>query len=139
MSRRKHKLLVDVWLAVEQINAFIADTPTFAAFAADPRTRSAVNWQLAIVGEATNKLRQEDPPLERPSARQIIGLRNRLVHAYDGIDDASIWDIVCLHLPPLRAEVRRQIAALERGESGGANWAGLRAAATRKPTNATAL
>lgn len=104
-----------------QIEAFVADTPTFAAFVADPRTRSAVNWQLTIVGEATNKLKQENPAVELPSARQIIGLRNRLVHAYDGIDDGTIWEIVQQHLPPLRNEVHRRIAAIERAESGGAN------------------
>lgn len=113
MTRRIHKLLVDVQLAVEQIDAFVADTPTFAAYLADSRTRSAVNWQLAIVGEATNKLRQETPPIELPSARQIIGLRNRLVHAYDGIDDGSIWDVIHHHLPPLREDVRRRIAGIE--------------------------
>ena len=43
MSRRIHKLLVDVQLAAEQIETFMADTPSFAAFAADARTRSAVN------------------------------------------------------------------------------------------------
>lgn len=124
MSRRIHKLLVDVQLAAEQIDAFVADTPTFAAFAADARTRSAVNWQLTIVGEATNKLCQEIPPVELTSARQIIGLRNRLVHAYDGIDDGSIWEIVQKHLPPLRDEVRSRIDAIERAgktESGGDN------------------
>ena len=81
MSRRIHKLLVDVQLAAEQIETFMADTPSFAAFAADARTRSAVNWQLTIVGEATNKLRQEIPLVELSPARHIIGLRNRLVHA----------------------------------------------------------
>lgn len=106
-------MLYDVWLAVEQINAFVADTPTFAAYAADPRTQSAVNWQLAIVGEATNKLRQEQPSVELPSARQIIGLRNRLVHAYDGIDDGSIWEIIRHHLPPLREDVHRRITEIE--------------------------
>lgn len=113
MTRRIHKLLYDVWLVVEQINAFVADTPTFAAYAAGPRTQSAVNWQLAIVGEATNKLRQEHPSVELPSARQIIALRNRLVHAYDNVDNGSTWDVTHLHLPALREDVRHRIDEIE--------------------------
>ena len=46
MTRRIHKLLYDVWLALEQIEQFVADTPDFSAYQADPRTQAAVNWHL---------------------------------------------------------------------------------------------
>jgi len=36
---------------------------------------------------------------------QIIGLRNRIIHAYDSIDDTVIWAIIIKHLPSLKKEV----------------------------------
>ncbi|MDR2968135.1 MAG: DUF86 domain-containing protein [Tannerellaceae bacterium] len=31
--------------------------------------------------------------------------RNRVIHAYDSVNDGIIWGIVLNHLPPLRKEV----------------------------------
>ena len=92
MTQRIHKLLYDVLLAAEQIEAFVADVPTFAAYLSDPRTQSAVSWQLVIIGEATNKLRREEPSVVMSASQEIIGLRNRLVHAYDTIDDGAVLE-----------------------------------------------
>jgi uncharacterized protein with HEPN domain len=35
--------------------------------------------------------------------QQIIGLRHRLIHAYDQVDLDIVWEIVTRHLPPLLA------------------------------------
>ncbi|HLP08054.1 MAG TPA: HepT-like ribonuclease domain-containing protein [Opitutaceae bacterium] len=32
---------------------------------------------------------------------RIVGLRNRLIHGYDTVDDQIIWDLVQTKLPPL--------------------------------------
>lgn len=36
---------------------------------------------------------------------QIIGFRNRLIHAYDKIDNAIVWVIIKKHLSGLRIEI----------------------------------
>jgi uncharacterized protein with HEPN domain len=33
--------------------------------------------------------------------REVIGMRNRLVHGYDSVDLAILWDTIELDLPPL--------------------------------------
>ena len=38
---------------------------------------------------------------------QIVNFRNRLVHAYDSIDDAIVWVIINKHLPELKNEVEK--------------------------------
>ena len=102
---RKQKLLFDIQQAAQQVQEFVADTTSLAAYRADARTRSAVLWHLVIVGEAMGRLRRDFPDLALPDAPAIIGLRNRLVHAYDGIDDETVWVIVQRHLPRLLAAV----------------------------------
>ena len=38
---------------------------------------------------------------------RIVGFRNRIIHGYDAIDDATVWGVIGSHLPALVAEVER--------------------------------
>ena len=49
--------------------------------------------------------RKIDPNFKRTNARKIVAAQNRVIHAYDNVDDAIIWGIVTLHLPELKKEV----------------------------------
>ena len=42
-------------------------------------------------------------------ARNIVGLRNQVIHAYDNISDETTWSIVIRHLPSLKEEVKMLI------------------------------
>lgn len=43
------------------------------------------------------------------SGSQIIGFRNRLIHGYDNVDDAIVWDIVTRILPVLATKAESLI------------------------------
>ncbi|KPJ76930.1 MAG: hypothetical protein AMS14_01405 [Planctomycetes bacterium DG_20] len=61
---------------------------------------------LEIVGEAANRVpSQERATYPAIPWSQIIGLRNRLIHAYDHVDLDILWQILTKHLPPLVAEL----------------------------------
>ncbi len=68
--------------------------------------QDAVVRQLEIIGEAARNL-PEDFRRGHPqvSWSQIVGMRNRLVHAYFQVDLAIVWEIATLDLPPLRQQV----------------------------------
>jgi len=57
---------------------------------------------LEVVGEAASRVPVEDralyPDIPWP---QIVGLRNRLIHGYDAVDQEILWQIVVKDLPPL--------------------------------------
>lgn len=69
-------------------------------FIADTRTYDAVLRNIELIGEAAghipDHIRAEHSDIEW---RQIIGARNRLAHAYLGIDDDVVWDIVTIGVP----------------------------------------
>ena len=69
--------------------------------------RSAIEREFLIIGESLVRLRRDDPATLAllTKAPSIIAFRNILVHAYDGIDDSNVWNIVECHLPVLRAEI----------------------------------
>ena len=63
---------------------------------------------VEIVGEAASRLLIEDQS-RYPSIpwRDIVGMRNRLVHGYDAIDLDVLWDTVQIDLPQLIGELER--------------------------------
>ncbi|SHI85601.1 Uncharacterized conserved protein, contains HEPN domain [Hymenobacter daecheongensis DSM 21074] len=110
MTSPGRKYLFDILRAIELAEDFVRDIPDFAAYRADVKTRSAVERQLGIVGEAVNQLRRVWPHAELPNTKQMVDFRNRLIHSYDNIDDVIVWAILHRHLPALKADVQRHLA-----------------------------
>jgi uncharacterized protein with HEPN domain len=73
----------------------------------DRLLRSAVERNFEIIGEALNRIRQNDPALAAriPENRAIIGFRNLLIHGYDYIDHGRVWQVIHADLPKLRVRV----------------------------------
>ena len=105
MTDKSKKYLSDILIAIDLIEKFTVDISDFNIYQEDLKTQSAVERQLAIIGEALNQLRKINPNLEIENDRQIIGFRNRLVHAYDSIDNSIVWAIINRHLIKLKEEI----------------------------------
>lgn len=58
-----------------------------------------------MIGEATKKFKKTNEEIEITYSKEIIGLRNRIAHAYDSIDYAALWAIVINHIPKLKIEI----------------------------------
>lgn len=73
-----------------------------AGFAADQRTYDATLRNLELIGEAATRIPEEirSAHPEIPW-RMIIATRNRLAHAYLGIDDDVLWSIIQEEVPAL--------------------------------------
>jgi uncharacterized protein with HEPN domain len=48
-----------------------------------------------------------EPDISITNKEKIVGTRNRIIHAYDSVDDIMIWEIVINHLPLLKKEVKK--------------------------------
>ena len=105
MTDKGKKFLSDVLTSIQFIEEFTVSTNTFDEYQSDKKTQSAVERHLAIIGEAINKLRQTEPAIVLVHDVKIISLRNRLVHAYDSIDNTIVWAILKNHLPSLKIEI----------------------------------
>ncbi len=106
MTNETRQRLLDVVISCRAISRYTAGLD-FAAFERDEMVRDAVERRLGIIGEALNRAAALEPTLVRqvPEVRQIVGLRNRVIHGYDAVDDEIIWDVVTNKLPALRAKV----------------------------------
>ena len=65
----------------------------------------AVERDLMIIGEAIGKILKINDSVQISSAKQIVGLRNMIVHAYDAIDPAVLWKILIKDIPILKVEI----------------------------------
>ena len=73
----------------------------------DAMLRMALTRAVEIVGEAAAQV-SEAGRMELPGGpwAQIVGMRNRLVHAYFDINRNILWDTVQIALPPLLEQLR---------------------------------
>jgi uncharacterized protein with HEPN domain len=92
-------------MAIQLIEDFTKDINCFTDYERDRKTQSAVERQLVIIGEALNQFKKLEQPTVIEHDRQIVSFRNRLVHAYDSIDNSVVWSILVRHLQPLKSEV----------------------------------
>ena len=103
MSKRSLKFLVeDIWESIEKIERY-TEGLTQDDFQSDEKTTDAVVRNLEIIGEAAGRLPQyfTDRHLEIEWVK-IIGLRNRIVHEYFGVDLKIIWQILKKDLPAFK-------------------------------------
>jgi uncharacterized protein with HEPN domain len=103
MKNEAKKRLRDIADCCDAIGRF-ATGKNFSDYMADDMLRSAVERKLGIIGEAFAKLEAADPALTEnfPELRKIIGMRNRIVHGYDNVDEELVWDVVQNRLPALQ-------------------------------------
>jgi len=106
MQLEAKKLLEDVRQACEEILVF-TDGKTFQDYKQDRLLRSGVERQFEIIGEALNRLVKTDPDVVNQVSyyKRIISFRNILIHGYDLVEDAVVWDVVAKDLPLLNSQV----------------------------------
>jgi uncharacterized protein with HEPN domain len=81
---------------------------TLDQFKADEKTYDAVVRNLEIIGEAAKNIpdsaRVMMPDIEW---RRPAGLRDIIAHAYFGIDDTILWDVIQHKVPELKQAIER--------------------------------
>ena len=102
MNNQTQKLLFDVLDSGRSIQTWCAGR-SFSGYETDRQLRRAVEREFEIIGEALNRLTQLDPAMAARIShiQRIVGFRNRIIHGYDTVDDATVWGVIERYLPPL--------------------------------------
>jgi len=114
MNRAARARLVDALRACQALLDFVQGR-TFAEYERSLLLRSAVERQFEIVGEALRQAEIADGRVDAQVShlRQIVGLRNRLIHGYDVVDQQLVWSLVRDEVPPLIAQLTSALADVE--------------------------
>lgn len=103
--RRDSERLSDILEAAEKIAARVARGREM--FDADEDTQIVLVHLIQVIGEATAGLSDEftSQHSEIPW-RQIVAVRNRVVHGYFEVDLDILWDVAAADVPRLAEQVR---------------------------------
>lgn len=105
MSDESKKFLTDILGSILSIENFMGNNRDFNIYQSDKMLRRAVERELEIIGEAISRLGKLSEHISIANSRKIIDLRNKVIHAYDSVDDTIIWGIVIKYLPTLKTEI----------------------------------
>ena len=109
--RREKLYLDDIVQACDDIAGFLEGFD-LQAFVQDARTQGVVLQRLMVIGEAASRL-PDDFKEAHPEVDwlAIVGLRNRIVHAYFHIELPIIWEAATRESPHLRDQIKDMLRA----------------------------
>lgn len=101
--------IIDAFALIEHY----MDNVSHEEFLRNRLLQDGVIRQLEVMGEAARNI-SEDLRIEHPQIpwRQMIGLRNRMIHAYFNIDLQIIWEIVKGDIPDLKQKMKQLLDAI---------------------------
>ena len=115
MKKREYKdYLHDILDAVNDAESFVEGL-SFEQFENDRKTLNAVVRSLEIIGEAAKNI----PVAVREKYgkvpwKKMTGMRDKVIHAYFGVNTKTLWNTVKNDLPPLKQLVQKMLKDLEK-------------------------
>lgn len=100
------KYLADILVSIESIEEYLGEKRDFFVYQNNKMLRRAIEREFEIIAEALKNIMKSYPEINISSKHQIIGMRNRVIHNYDKIDDEIMWGTIVKYLPILKKEVR---------------------------------
>ena len=115
MRKDPRVYLAHIMECIEKIEQFTANGQT--RFLRDAMVQDAVLRNLEVIGEAAKRLDDEyrAEHAEIPW-RALAGLRDVLIHQYEGVEPASVWALVERDLPNLREAIAALLPPLDQLE-----------------------
>lgn len=84
------KYLFDIQESINSIENYLGEKRDFKNYLDNKMLRRAIEREFEIIGEVLNRIDKIDPTINISSKKQIISVRNRVIHGYDKIDNEII-------------------------------------------------
>jgi len=84
--------IVDIFIAIDKIERYTSKFTNAQALLYDEISWDATIRELEVIGEATKHLLKAEVIPRK--YRRIVDFRNQINHAYFGIDENIVWDVV---------------------------------------------
>jgi uncharacterized protein with HEPN domain len=109
MKRVLRDYLKDILDAINDIENFVKDTD-YKIFALDHMRRNAVVRSLEIIGEASKSIPEElRNQYNNIPWKRMVGMRDKLIHAYFGVDYESVWAVAKERIPEIKQPLEKMI------------------------------
>ncbi len=115
--RNDRDYIEDVLDAIKKIERFIG-VMSYEEFLQDDKTKFAVVRALEIIGEAVKRI-SNDIKRKHPEIpwKFMAGMRDKLIHAYFGVDWEVVWLTVRKDIPKIKLAFEELLAELEGDEN----------------------
>lgn len=118
MSRRSDAdWLNDILEAVRRVVVYMENV-SYEQFLQDTKTQDAVTRNLEIIGEAAKQvsasMREAHPGVPW---KGMAAVRDRLIHAYFGVNLDIVWQIATAELPIVRIQIEEIVAEEQQDSS----------------------
>ncbi len=102
-KRDVHLYILDMLQAIDEVNEFVTDIPNAEALVNNKPIYKAVLMNFIIIGEASRNI-FEEVRISHPEVewKDVMNMRNKLVHEYFGVDNAVVWDTIKKNFPELK-------------------------------------
>lgn len=102
--------LLDMLQSAEIVVSYLEGITESRFYHDGPQLQDAVIRRLLVIGEAANRVSEEKRlSLTNIDWPQVRGMRNRLVHEYDEIDLAIVWETTQSVVPELIIKLKDAI------------------------------
>lgn len=107
MAKSPLLALTDLGDAIERVESHVAGLSR-DAFIHDRLRRDAVERCIEIISEASRRV-PEDLKARHPMIpwARIAAIGNVFRHEYDAVSPILVWEVVSMHLPPLKAAIEQ--------------------------------
>jgi uncharacterized protein with HEPN domain len=102
-KRNIHLFIQDVFDAINNINGYVSGFVDARSLKNDRKTYDAVMMNFIVIGEAVKNI-YEDVRKNYPDVewKEIMAMRNLLVHEYWGVNERVVWDCIKNDVPELQ-------------------------------------
>jgi uncharacterized protein with HEPN domain len=116
MKRNYTLFLKDIVSAIESIEKFV-EGMSLDDLINDDKKSSAVVRKFEVIGEVTkhipDRLREKHPDIQW---KKMAGMRDRLIHAYLGVDYKLLWNAINIEIPELKIKLQKIFGGMENGK-----------------------
>ena len=109
MVDKDRKVLDKILKHITSILDYCKDCQTVSDFEADSMRIEACVFNLMQIGELAKTTLSDNAKAEINNIpwNQLYGMRNRIVHGYDGVAMTIVWDTILYDLPVLKEELEK--------------------------------
>lgn len=111
MDNRDIKVLEKILKHITATLDYCKDCQSVNDFEASSMRVEACVFNLMQIGELAKTELSEDAKatINNIPWKQLYGMRNRIVHGYEGVEMNIVWDTIAYDLPVLKEEIEKSL------------------------------
>lgn len=112
MNRKDRDVLLRIYSHISSVLKYCESCIDLENFESDMMRVEATVFNFIQIGEIAKSKLSDNAKESMPDIpwNMIYGMRNRIVHGYDGVDMSIVWDTVREDFPDLKYKIEKYLA-----------------------------